>query len=534
MQQFISPLTILFTLATLLGSAVSASAAGIGRRICGPYKPLVVQITSQFAHGAQEHGFGFLVGEQDHRLYIVTANHVVRSRYPDNPTEQVLLRFSWDPGGRGNRAELLDTVYKPLDLALLRIDKRTIMGTRRVEWKGRTWCRRWQVEEKVWFIGRAQKWYVPPDQRAGILLRPEADLLGFIHIDIDSIQPGTSGAPLLIKNGLVGMVVNDSPEKAQAVNIDHIRRFVSVENPYPWNLVKYERNAEHTEVTSSTTSSRIKDNDQPNDQSPAKVKGDTVPQQNKVTKGSQVVSGEGAGVKILPYPQQLQGTDRPQGAAPAQQEAQTTPAVPPAPSPPKPGDMLFEPITKIELIRIPEGCFDMGSPKADKKRYNNEVPPHQVCMDAFWLGKYEVTLAQWVKIMGKKPRRSHGRGTHPAVPVTWEEAQEFISRLNEKTGLMFRLPTEAEWEYAARAGTSTIRHWGDDISCDQAMYSNDANENSCVDYVQQHGGTLGVAAPVGSYPRMNLVSMTCSVMSKNGAQTGMGKSTTSQVPKKIP
>ncbi|MCI5207679.1 MAG: hypothetical protein D3910_02535 [Candidatus Electrothrix sp. ATG2] len=496
---------IFFILLALLVSAVPLSAASIGSGVCEPYKPLVVQITTQFAHGPPEYGFGFIVGEQYNRLYIVTANHVVRSRLPDKSTEQVLLRFSWDPGGRANQAELLDTMYDPLDLALLRIDKKKILGVNQVNWQRRTWCRSWQVEEKVWFIGRSRKWYVPPDRRAGVLLRTEPDLLGFIHIDIDSVQPGTSGAPLFIQNGLVGMVVNDSPGKTKAVNIDHIRRFVSVENPYPWNFVEHGRHGE----TSSVTKVRRKEQ---KDQSAAVVAGSEVfPRTRTTTRNKQVRVVEGVEnttkerkINVTArVPQPLQASQLPvdrKELEAVRPEPPVNRVRQPPPSPPKPGDTLFEPLTQIEFVYLPKGCFQMGSAKKERGRYNNEGPVHDVCVDAFWVGKYEVTLAQWGKVMGKRPHRSQGGARHPATLVTWEEVQGFIRQLNEKTGRMFRLPTEAEWEYAARAGTTTVRYWGDDISCDKAMYENAAKGSCVIDGQEQEGKAVGGPAPVGSFP----------------------------------
>jgi len=132
----------------------------------------------------------------------------------------------------------------------------------------------------------------------------------------------------------------------------------------------------------------------------------------------------------------------------------------------------------MEFVMIPAGTFLMGSPENDRDAPANEKPRHQVTISKpFWLGKYEVTQAQWEAVMGSNPYtldRSNPyynmpgmaaritRPTHPAT-VSWNDAQDFIRQLNQTEGsARYRLPTEAEWEYAARAGTVTAYSFGDD------------------------------------------------------------------------
>jgi formylglycine-generating enzyme required for sulfatase activity len=530
MLRLISLINIFFIVlvCSFLLVASSLAAGSVGREVCTPYKTLVVRITAQFSYG-EENGFGFIVGERDGQFYIVTANHVVRSNLPDNPTKKVLLHFSWDPGSRGYTAELLNTVYRTLDLALLRIDKNKINGSERVRWKDRKWCHRWQQDEEAWFIGRARNWYIPPDQRAGILVRTEPDLRGFVQVDINSVQPGTSGAPLLIKNGLIGMIITDSPGATQAVHIDYIRRFVSIENPYPWNIDRYDSDQKSDKTITTKSSRRYSETEKITTHTTATTE---VPQPSKITPKTLSVdfkekethkqpdrrdakaealshreTSPDPGEEILQASQRALFKDnipekQPTMVKKSRGTATSSPRKPVRQTaPPKPGDVLNEPFTGMQFVRLPAGCFQMGSPDQYKReRYRNEIPAHSVCVDAFWMAKHEVTLAQWEKVIGKRPSKSQGSGKHPVVLITWKEIHHFISKLNEKTGLVFRLPTEAEWEYAARAGTDTARYWGDDISCDKAMYGNDANENTCIDYVQQHGGIIGAPAPVGSYP----------------------------------
>jgi formylglycine-generating enzyme required for sulfatase activity len=110
-----------------------------------------------------------------------------------------------------------------------------------------------------------------------------------------------------------------------------------------------------------------------------------------------------------------------------------------------------------EMVAIPTGSFVMGSQDGPI----SEQPEHRVSVRAFSISKYEITQAQWSAMMGSNPSRFKG----PALPVenvSWDDVKEYLRRLNAKTGKNYRLPTEAEWEYAARAGSQTKYSFGDD------------------------------------------------------------------------
>jgi len=125
---------------------------------------------------------------------------------------------------------------------------------------------------------------------------------------------------------------------------------------------------------------------------------------------------------------------------------------------------------------IPAGEFDMGSLLNDM-----EAPVHNVKLaSAFYMGKYEVTQKQWRDVMGTNPSMFTGDNL-PVERVSWYNAQEFIKKLNEKEGTnKYRLPSEAEWEYAARAGTTTRYSFGDDESdlCDYAWYRDNSGSET--------------------------------------------------------
>ena len=127
----------------------------------------------------------------------------------------------------------------------------------------------------------------------------------------------------------------------------------------------------------------------------------------------------------------------------------------------------------LELVRIPAGSFQMGSPDTERSRRGDEGPVHPVGIAYdFYLGKYEVTQAQWLAVMGSWPGDAPNYGVgdnYPAFYISWDNARNFITALNTHitaTGqgpATMRLPSEAEWEYAGRAGTQTRFYFGDSL-----------------------------------------------------------------------
>ena len=145
-----------------------------------------------------------------------------------------------------------------------------------------------------------------------------------------------------------------------------------------------------------------------------------------------------------------------------------------------------------ELVVVPAGKFRMGSPSGEKGRDKDEGPRHRVTIKRpFAVGVYEVTFGEWEACVsgggcnGYRPSdRGWGRGSRPVIHVNWEDAQAYLRWLSRKTGEGYRLLSESEWEYVARAGTETAYHFGGSISPSQANYGR--NEDKTV--------------PVGSYP----------------------------------
>jgi len=126
---------------------------------------------------------------------------------------------------------------------------------------------------------------------------------------------------------------------------------------------------------------------------------------------------------------------------------------------------------KLEMVLIPAGKFKMGSPASEKERSDNETQHEVTLTTPFYMGKYEVTQEQYEAVMGNNPSAFDKGAKLPVTDVSWEDCQEFIKKLNAKTNGGYRLPSEAEWEYACRAGTTTAYSFGDNITAKDANYN---------------------------------------------------------------
>jgi formylglycine-generating enzyme required for sulfatase activity len=175
----------------------------------------------------------------------------------------------------------------------------------------------------------------------------------------------------------------------------------------------------------------------------------------------------------------------------------------------------------LVMVQIPAGSFQMGSPTSEAGRNADEGPQHPVTMKSFLMGRFAITQAQWFAVaqlpkinVDLKPNPAHfkntdpsdnGRAARPVENITWAEAVEFCDRLSHKTGNAYRLPSEAEWEYACRAGTTTPFHFGETISTDLANYrGQDWQIGDTTHSGNYGGGSLGEfraqTTPVGSFP----------------------------------
>jgi formylglycine-generating enzyme required for sulfatase activity/serine/threonine protein kinase len=149
---------------------------------------------------------------------------------------------------------------------------------------------------------------------------------------------------------------------------------------------------------------------------------------------------------------------------------------------------------EMKFAWCPPGTFLMGSPAGEVERSDDELQHRVTLTKGFWLGIHQVTQAQWQAVMGDNP--SHFKGVDlPVDNVSWEDCQKFVEKAVKKIGKMFRVPTEAEWEYACRAGTTTPFAFGQTISTDQANY--DGNYT----YADGRKGVYRKkTTPVGTFP----------------------------------
>ena len=141
--------------------------------------------------------------------------------------------------------------------------------------------------------------------------------------------------------------------------------------------------------------------------------------------------------------------------------------------------LMIEP----EMVNIKKGCYQMGSTISEDSRSSDEKQK-TVCVDSFEMGKFEVTQKLWLDIMGDRPSNFRNN-QYPVESVSWKDVQKFIEKLNTKTNNSYRLPTEEEWEYAARSGSDSAYHWGNTIDCSKANYD---------------GCKIDRTTEVGSYP----------------------------------
>lgn len=399
----------------------SSKAYDLSGRELEELKKSVLKITTKDG----EEGFGFVVGECDDKLYVVTANHVVRKNFetPDTITKEVDIEF-YQLGSTKPPAIVLEYCCGALDLAVLKVKKPHGYG-----WDEDHFWYEYTRGEKVWFIGRERKWYVPTEKDTGVINKVEIEIKWKnkvkkgIGIDLKSVFPGTSGAPLVTKDGIIGMIIIDKSHYGEvfAVPIDKIKEALKKEE-----------------------------------------------------------ASEGV---------QLWGKCPPE-------------RIPPI----------------FEFVRIRGGTYIMGGPETKVGSKHNEKQHRVTIKKDFYMQTTEVTQAQWETVMESNPSEFASCGSNcPVENVSWNDVTEFIKEVNDKyrkycyevnnkvplpPKYACRLPTEAEWEYACRAGSTTAYEWGNKADCSKMMYENHEEYHGydgCVDENRARLFMPNQTAPVKSY-----------------------------------
>jgi formylglycine-generating enzyme required for sulfatase activity len=154
----------------------------------------------------------------------------------------------------------------------------------------------------------------------------------------------------------------------------------------------------------------------------------------------------------------------------------------------------------MAFVLVPAGSFLMGSPKDEPFRDKDEAPHKVTLTKPFYIQTTEVTEAQWHALMKWKWFGRRTGGDLPVVKISWYDCMEFVEKLNRLGEGRYRLPTEAEWEYACRAGSQTPYAWGKTMDCTQAMFANNSSDSGdCLEYADKRGLPRDGPAPVKSY-----------------------------------
>ena len=548
---------------SVVGCAASANAQEF-RRVENEVKNLIVRVRAGQGTNQETAGAGILVSVQADSLYLVTAYHVI-----SHSPKHIEVECAFLPDAPVE-ADYLSSDSR-LDLAMLRISLphsplRTVRVTLPFQHlQPGAAVQRYDAVHPVGHpLGAA--WYIPTE--ASTVSQTIAERIRFEP----ECSPGYSGGGLFDDHGrLLGMIVRGHTIWCEALSFERICQTLEGEwgltvkrQAFEWRPVEpAEQRIEDLlakagaycqrkwYTTPATTNAfavyqQVLALDPENSEALAGIRqmlyfykshAEQAEQQGKVDKALRYYAGY---LQIAPNDDEVLDKVSALKNPPPTPLPTAVPTIRPTPVPtPRScwdnhtaGATCQEPVTGIEFVWIPEGCFQMGQTEAEKrtlikkwsqetyqKYFADELPRHKVCLDGFWLGRYEVTNAQY-----RYWKRDHDSGKYkghaltgddqPVVMVSWEDARNFAEWLTgQNTGTpRFRLPTEAEWEYAARAGTTTSRFWGDKQAdaCQYANVGDLACENAFLDAVEEwkrlyiwrrhdcHDGDA-VAAPVGTF-----------------------------------
>jgi len=347
----------------------------------------VVRLSVSFPDGSKQEGFGFITGEKNGQLYLATAAHVVRGEEFNQTPSLIQVWFYADY--KTYTAEFI-RFFEPQDLALLQVPKPLALDYKNTNWADFAP----QNYQAVRFVGRQGEWLIPGQ---GEVYKIGNDR---IVASMTTVRPGTSGAPLINANGIIGLIIEDDNQEVTAIALGKIRDLFAEGGRFPYFNASGERPIDNLVLTTPST-----END----------------------------------------------------------------------------------LSTYTMFKIEGGTYRMGCIETrDGSCNSNETPDHEVSISSFYLGKYEVTLKQfkafveatkyqtdadkrgssyvwtgstyqekkgvnWKADVAGNPR-SAAEYEHPVIHVSQNDAVAYCRWLSQQTGKTYRLPTEAEWEYAARGG----------------------------------------------------------------------------------
>lgn len=382
-------------------------------RVTEALKPNIVAIQTTFADGSSENGFGFITGEKNGQLYLVTAGHVVHGREAKTP-QKIQVRFF---SSLRQYAAEEENWFESDDLSLLTLPKPAT-----VQWKPTFAHYSPQNYQTVRFVGKNQDWISPG---TGEIFRLSKDRIEFTMY---SLEPGCSGAPLIGDKGIIGLILQDERASSVALHLARIRELIG-DARYPYFSAEL-YDAAVVSVPSNESSNQVE--------------------------------------KL-------------------------------------PENMVF----------VKGGNFTMGcTAEQGSDCSSDEKPTHQVTLRDFYLGKHEVTVQEFKAFIDASSYRTDAdkegysqvlNGTiwetkngvnwrcdgsgylrpssdynHPVIHVSWNDAVAYCNWLVQTTGKKYRLPTEAEWEYAARGGNlrQIFKYAGSNNLDDVGWYSDNSGNKT--------------------------------------------------------
>ena len=467
-------------------------------------RPNVAAVEATLADGSQQYGFAFITGVRNGKLYLATARHVVEGDGYGSGESAVRVQFYQELDWLSARVIRSNRAF---DIAVLEV-----VAPTGLQWEPVCLGLAPARGQTVSFIGRNGQWYVPLGPALGAINAVRDDR---IIADINSIQPGTSGAPLLNEEGIIGLIVEDEGNRAVAVGIERVQEVVTEAGRYPYlftleggGLVEVEpldadiarlqkellawRQAKEQNTLEAY---RIYLENYPN----GEFRSSAVSRIREIEKAA-ARQREDLAWEIAREKKSAQGYQEYLQAYPDGQYAQEAKTRKSQLSERggQPGRSNPDP----NMVWVEGGTYDRGCTSEQENCNDDEKPVMEVRVDGFWISKYEVTNAEFCDFLNSEGNQEEGGASwldiddedcnilrsggayrpesdfadHPVVEVSWYGATAYCQWKRAQTGRNYRLPTEAEWAYAARGGKKSrgYQYAGSDNLGEVAWYDSNS------------------------------------------------------------